>query len=108
MDEALKKKTQALATADVESITSCQRGAQLLSPIPPLVPPEVDLAGYQFMPLHGHKLFSSDFNLNASDAGFRAAVNLWWSSWNQVPAGSLPSIVPVLAGLAGLGAGRTP
>jgi hypothetical protein len=60
-------------------------------PLPePLNPPEVDLRGYDFMPFYGEFLRRSKFNCRVTDAEFRAAVNLWWSSWWQVPAASLP------------------
>lgn len=68
---------------------------------PPLVPSEVDLRGLEYMPLLGAKLFSSDFNLEASDAEFRAAMQLWWSAWNQTPAASLPNSERAQAKLAG-------
>lgn len=68
----------------------------------PLVPPEVDLRGYGFMPLYGHHLLNSDFHAKASDAGWRAGVTLWWAAWNQVPAASLPNDAAVLAQLAGM------
>lgn len=55
------------------------------------------------MPLHGSKLYGSDFNAKASDAEFRAAMSLWWQAWNQVPAASLPNDEVVLAKLADLG-----
>lgn len=69
----------------------------------PLVPPEVDLRGYDFMPFYGHHLFGSDFNSRVSDAGWRAAVTLWWAAWNQVPAASLPNNEAALCRLADLG-----
>lgn len=69
----------------------------------PLVPSNVDLGGYGFMPLHGHRLFGSDFNARCNDAEWRAGVTLWWASWNQVPAGSLPDDDVVLCRLAGFG-----
>lgn len=70
---------------------------------PPLVPAEVDLRGLEYMPLLGGRLFSSDFNASATDAEWRAAVTLWWASWGQVPAGSLPADDVVLCRLADLG-----
>jgi len=69
----------------------------------PLVPPDVDLRGYDFMPLYGHRLFGSDFNARASDASWRARVTLWWAAWNQVPAASLPNNDAALCRLADLG-----
>ncbi|GAP37366.1 DUF1376 domain-containing protein [Piscinibacter sakaiensis] len=67
----------------------------------PLVPAEVDLRGLEYMPLLGAKLFTSDFNLEASDAEFRAALTLWWAAWNQQPAASLPAGERSQAKLAG-------
>ncbi len=69
----------------------------------PLTPPECDLRGLEWMPLYGHRLFASDFDAHASDAVFRAALSLWWSAWNQVPAASLPDDEVALCRLAGLG-----
>lgn len=56
----------------------------------PLVPAEVDLRGLEYMPLLGLHLFGSDFNAQATDTEWRAAVTIWWAAWNQVPAASLP------------------
>jgi hypothetical protein len=73
-------------------------------PLPdPLVPAEVDLRGYEFMPYYGDRLRESDLNSRATDAEYRAAHNLWWSSWKQVPAGSLPNDDVTLCKLADLG-----
>lgn len=70
---------------------------------PPLVPPDVDLNGFDFMPLYGEMLRTSDFNGQANDAEFRAGFNLWWAAWLQVPAASLPNIEGSLCKAAGLG-----
>lgn len=69
----------------------------------PLVPPEVDLRGYEFMPYYGDRLRESDLNSRATDAEYRAAHNLWWSAWKQVPAASVPDDDVTLARLADLG-----
>lgn len=69
----------------------------------PMTPPDCDLRGMEWMPLYGHRLFSSDFEARASDAAFRAAMRLWWVSWQQVPAASLPDDDAVLCRHAGLG-----
>jgi hypothetical protein len=71
-------------------------------PPEPLVPAHVDLNGYEFMPLYGELLKRSSFNRDATDAEFRAGVNLWWSSWWEIPAASLPNNELDLARLAGL------
>lgn len=70
---------------------------------PPLVPPEVDLRGLEYMPLFGLHLFGSEFNASCSDAEWRAGVTLWWAAWNQQPAGSLPNDDVALCRLADLG-----
>lgn len=68
----------------------------------PMTPPECDLRGMEWMPLHGHKLYGSDFDAIASDSEFRAAQRLWWAAWQQqVPAASLPDDDRVLAHVAG-------
>ncbi|MFT8720602.1 hypothetical protein [Acetobacter sp.] len=69
----------------------------------PLTPEYCDLRGYDFMPLFGHRLFSSEFYTEASDAEFRAGMRLWWAAWNQLPAGSLPNSDRALATLADFG-----
>ena len=69
----------------------------------PLIPPDVDLRGLDYMPLLGNHLFGSEFNAAASDSEWRAAVTLWWAAWNQVPAGSLPGDDVALCRLADLG-----
>lgn len=69
----------------------------------PFVSPDVDLNGYEFMPLYGERLRTSDHNSGCSDAEFRASINLWWSAWMQVPAASLPADDMTLAKLADLG-----
>lgn len=69
----------------------------------PMTPPDCDLRGMEWMPLYGHRLFGSDFDAHASDAEFRAGLNLWWAAWNQVPAASLPNDETALCRLAGCG-----
>lgn len=71
-------------------------------PAPPIAP-DADLSGFDFMPLHGDRLRASDTNSRATDAEFRAAINLWWAAWKQVPAASLPDDDVVLCKLADLG-----
>lgn len=63
----------------------------------PMTPPDCDLRGSEYMPLHGHKLFSSTLYSESTDAEFRAALRLWWSAWQQCPAGSLPNSDAALA-----------
>lgn len=69
----------------------------------PFVPPEADLRGYEFMPLYGERLRTSDHNSAVTDAEFRASINLWWAAWQQVPAASLPADDMTLCTLADLG-----
>ena len=69
----------------------------------PLVPANVDLRDFAFMPLDVKRLRDSDLAAVATDAEFRAAVMLWCAAWHQVPAGSLPDDDRTLAHLAGLG-----
>lgn len=75
-------------------------GKQLPDPMMPVV---ADLNGYEFMPLYGEKLRTSEHNTRATDAEFRASINLWWSAWMQVPAASLPNDEAQLCRLADLG-----
>ncbi|MFM9922732.1 DUF1376 domain-containing protein [Variovorax sp. H27-G14] len=66
----------------------------------PMVPPDCDLRGMPFMPLHCQRLLDSDlFGISTGDE-FKAAVALWAKSWNQAPAGSLPKDERVLAHLS--------
>lgn len=69
----------------------------------PLVPADVDLRDFQFMPLDIVRLFGSTFHARASDAEWRAGLTLWCKSWHQVPAGSLPTDDIELCRLAELG-----
>lgn len=70
----------------------------------PLSPPDCDLRGLEWFPLYGDRLFGSDTWLMASPEGRCAALALWWASWKQCPAGSLPDHDRALAQLAGYGA----
>lgn len=56
----------------------------------PLVPPEVDLRDFPYMPLDVVRLRDSGLTMYASGDEFRAAELLWAASWHQIPAGSLP------------------
>lgn len=69
----------------------------------PLVSSEVDLRDYDFMPLYGKKLFESDTWMLCDDIEKIAALRLWWASWHQEPAGSLPNNDRLLCGMAGKG-----
>ena len=70
---------------------------------PPIVPPEVDLRDFVFMPLDVVRLRDSGIAVRASGDEFRAAVLLWCASWHQLPAASLPDDDALLAQLAGYG-----
>lgn len=69
----------------------------------PLVPPEVDLRDYDYIPLYGDRLFNSD-TWALCDADEKvAALRLWWRAWHEEPAGSLPDNDRLLAERAGYG-----
>lgn len=71
--------------------------------IEPLVPPEVDLRDFDYMPLMVKQLRDSDLASLATGDEFRAAVLLWSSAWHELPAASLPNDDRLLATLAGYG-----
>ncbi len=69
----------------------------------PLVPAEVDLRDFGFMPLDVATLMSSSLWVKAKKdprVG-HAAVSLWCRSWHEVPAASLPNADELLADFAG-------
>ncbi len=68
----------------------------------PLVPSEVDLRDFPFMPLDIRRLLTSETWIEAADDPKlgHVLVCLWCESWHQVPAASLPSNERVLARLA--------
>ncbi len=70
---------------------------------PPLVPPDVDLRDFYFMPLDVGRLRDSRLAYAVSGDGFRSAVLLWCACWHQLPASSLPDDDVELAHLAGFG-----
>jgi len=73
-------------------------------PEAPLVPPEVDLRGHDWMPLYGERLFSSTTWIESSNEGRVAALRLWWHSFaKEKPAASLPDNDRLLAVYAGYG-----
>lgn len=69
----------------------------------PLVPANVDLRDFPYMPLDVVRLRDSRIVSHSSGEGFRCAVLLWCASWHQVPAGSLPDDDVQLAQYAGFG-----
>lgn len=68
----------------------------------PLVPPDVDLRNFGYMPLDVLRLRDSDLAALASGAEFRAAVLAWCVAWHQVPAASLPDDDRLLAKYVGV------
>ncbi len=73
----------------------------------PLVSADVDLRGYEFMPLYGDRLLGSETWISASPEGKVAAVRLWWRAYaKEIPAASLPDDDKLLAEYAGYGNSR--
>ncbi len=70
----------------------------------PLVPAEVDLRDFSFIPLEFRRLFTSETWLLAKEQEKIAALSLWCESWHQVPAASLPDNDRILAHLSQAGA----
>ena len=69
----------------------------------PLIPKDVDLRDFPFMPVDIVRLFNSEFHALSDDAAWRAGVTLWLKSYHQVPAASIPDDDIALARLAELG-----
>lgn len=69
----------------------------------PLVPAEVDLQDFPFMPLQVARLRDSDFAAEEDPEACWYGVLLWAASWHQIPAASLPDNDTVLMKLVGLG-----
>ncbi|MEC4591628.1 hypothetical protein VPG91_11570 [Nitrospirillum amazonense] len=69
----------------------------------PLVPADVDLRDFEFMPLDVARLRDSDISALEDAEAFRAAVMSWCASWHQVPAASLPDDDVTLCKLLGYG-----
>lgn len=70
----------------------------------PLVPAEVDLREFMFMPVDTQRLLKSDTWVLGTHEERCAAFTLWLESWHQVPAGSLPDNDRMLAHLSQAGA----
>lgn len=77
------------------------QGVRQVTALDPLVPAEVDLRDFAFMPLDVVRLRDSGLTAKASGDEFRAAVLLWCASWHQQPAASLPNDDDELANLCG-------
>lgn len=69
----------------------------------PLVPAEVDLRDFAYLPLDVLRLRDSDLACVEDAEVFRCAVLSWCVSWHQVPAASLPDDDTLLARLLGFG-----
>lgn len=70
----------------------------------PLVPAEVDLRDFAFMPLEFRRLFASETWILGTPDERCAAFCLWCESWHQIPAASLPDNDRMLAHLSQAGA----
>lgn len=73
---------------------------QLVLGPPPLIPGDVDLTDFDFMPLDVRRLLQSGFWIKAMMTDPRVAavsVNLWAVAWHRTPASSLPNDDAVLA-----------
>lgn len=66
----------------------------------PLTPASCDCRGLGFMPVDVQRLLDSDTFALATGDEFKAALTLWFRSWSQVPAGSIPSDPRLLARMA--------
>lgn len=80
------------------------QGGETAKGTAPLVPPEVDLRDFGFMPLDVQRLRDSDLATIATGEEFKAAVLLWCAAWHQLPAASLPNDERWLARHSGAGA----
>lgn len=71
----------------------------------PLAPSDLDVRGYDYMPLFGARLYTSEFYPVAlrNPRGGLAAQKLWWVAFQQVPAGSLPANEYALCSFADFG-----
>ncbi len=69
----------------------------------PMTPVDCDLQDSKYMPIYVQQLLNSSFNAMLDDTAWRAGVTLWFKSWHQVPAASLPDDDEELCGLAGFG-----
>ena len=69
----------------------------------PYTPANCDLKHLPAMMINIIRLRGSSFDAMADDGAWRAGFNLWFSSWHQAPAASLPDDDEELTKLAGLG-----
>jgi hypothetical protein len=77
--------------------------ADPMSTPPPLVPADVDLRDFAFMPIDVRRLLTSETWMLGSSDVKAAAMSLWLESWHQVPAGSVPDNDRILAHLSQAG-----
>lgn len=66
----------------------------------PLVPADVDLRAFKFMPVDVQRLLKSETWALGTGDERAAAMSLWLEAWHQVPAGSLPNNDRMLKKLA--------
>jgi hypothetical protein len=69
----------------------------------PMVPAEVDLRDFSFLPLDVLRLRDSDLASSPDAEVFRCSVLSWCVAWHQLPAASLPNDDTALARLLGFG-----
>jgi len=78
-------------------------GVSDTKPPAPLVPAEVDLRDFAFVPLEFRRLFTSETWILGNPEERCAALCLWCESWHQTPAGSVPDNDRILAHLSQAG-----
>lgn len=66
----------------------------------PMTPADCDLRDFPFMPVETDRVLKSETWIMGTGDERAAAISLWFQSWHQVPAGSLPNKDEVLAHLA--------
>lgn len=66
----------------------------------PLTPADCDLSDFEFMPMMVRRVLKSETWALGTGDERAAAVALWFESWHQVPAASLPNNDRILARLA--------
>lgn len=66
----------------------------------PIVPADLNLRDFAFMPLDVHRLLTSETWMLGTGDERAAAMTLWLASWHEVPAGSLPDNDRMLERLA--------
>lgn len=70
----------------------------------PLLPTNVDLRDFEFIPMDVRRVLNSDTWLTGTGDQRAATMALWLESWHQLPAASLPSSEQGLAQLSHAGA----